>query len=116
MTKIYHNPRCSKSRAALELLESKGVEFEEVRYLEAPPTEAELRKIVELLGVKPVELVRRGEKLFKELELADKDLSDDQWLKTLAANPKLIERPIVLHGGRAIVGRPPERVLDLLES
>ncbi|WP_164101877.1 arsenate reductase (glutaredoxin) [Candidatus Laterigemmans baculatus] len=116
MTKIYHNPRCSKSRAALQLLKSKGVEFEEVRYLDDPPTETELRKVVEMLGVKPVELVRRGEKLFKELGLAEKPLSDDQWLTTLAANPKLLQRPIVLHRGRAVVGRPPERVLEILES
>lgn len=116
MTKILHNPRCSKSRAALQLLESRGVDFEVVKYLENPPSEKELRQILTLLGIKPVELVRKGEPLFKELELSDKKLSDQQWIQLLVEHPKLIERPIVVHNGKAAIGRPTEKIKSILDS
>ena len=116
MTKIFHNPRCSKSRAAVELLETRGLEFEVVEYLDNPPGEEELGKIVKMLGVKPEQLARRGEKLFKELGLGDKNLSQEEWLAMLAANPKLIERPIVVHDGRAAIGRPIENVTEILDK
>ncbi len=116
MTKIYHNPRCTKSRAALELLESRGLEFEVVKYLDEPPSEKELRQIVKMLGIKPRELVRRGESLFKELGLSEKELTDKEWISVLAENPKLIERPIVVHNGKAAIGRPTENVEAILDS
>ncbi|QEG41065.1 arsenate reductase (glutaredoxin) [Roseimaritima ulvae] len=116
MTTIFHNPRCSKSRAAVALLESRGIDFEVVKYLEQPPSEKELRRIVKLLGIKPEQLVRKGEKLYKELALGEQTLSDKQWIATLAAHPKLIERPIVVHGDRAAIGRPTENIEELLDS
>ncbi|WP_417746363.1 arsenate reductase (glutaredoxin) [Rosistilla oblonga] len=116
MTTIYHNPRCSKSRAAVELLESRHIEHTVVKYLETPPTEKELKEIVAMLGIEPQQLVRRGEALFKELGLGEKQLPHDEWLAVLAANPKLIERPIVVHGGRAAIGRPIDNVAALLDG
>ncbi|EMI15863.1 arsenate reductase [Rhodopirellula maiorica SM1] len=116
MTTIYHNPRCSKSRQAVELLESHGVEFDVVKYLDAPPSEKELGRIVKLLGIKPEQLVRKKEKLFGELGLGDKQLSDNDWIATLAAHPKLIERPIVVHGKKAAIGRPLENITQLLDE
>ncbi|WP_182866598.1 arsenate reductase (glutaredoxin) [Stieleria mannarensis] len=114
MTTVYHNPRCSKSRAALELLRSHQIEFDVVKYLEDPPSEKELQKIVKMLGIKPEQLVRKKEKRFKELGLGDQKLSDRQWIAILAANPSLIERPIVVHGGKAAIGRPTENITELL--
>ena len=116
MTTIFHNPRCSKSRAAVELLESREIDFDMVKYLEDPPSEKELGKIVKMLGIKPQQLVRRGEKLFKELKLGDQELSDKQWIAILAANPTLIERPIVVHDGRAAIGRPLENIVEILDK
>ena len=100
MTTIYHNPRCSKSRAAVELLQSRGIEFDVIKYLEKPPSAKELGRIVALLDIDPKQLVRKGEKLFNELGLDGKELSNKEWIATLSANPKLIERPIVVHNGR----------------
>ncbi|TWU15515.1 arsenate reductase (glutaredoxin) [Allorhodopirellula heiligendammensis] len=116
MTTVFHNPRCSKSRAAVELLSSRGLEFEVVKYLESPPSEKEIRKIVKLLGIEPARLVRKGEKLFKDLKLAEQDLSDEEWIAILASYPALIERPIVVHEGRAAIGRPLENVVEILEK
>ena len=116
MTKVFHNPRCSKSRAAVQLLESRGMDFEVIKYLEEPPSEKQLRQIVKMLGIEPEQLVRKGEKLFKELGLGDKSLTEKEWIATLAAHPKLIERPIVIHDGRAAIGRPIELVVKLLEE
>ena len=116
MTTIFHNPRCSKSRAAVELLESRGIEFDVVLYLQAPPSEKELGRIVQMLGIDPEQLVRKGEPLFKELGLGDQELSDKEWIATLSANPKLIERPIVLHGGSAAIGRPIENIVEILDK
>ena len=110
---IYHNPRCGKSRAALAILQEHGIEPVVVEYLKTPPTKDELRAILKKLGMKPEQLVRKGEDAFKE-KYAGKDLSDDQWLAALAKDPILIERPIVVKGSRAVVGRPPEKVGELL--
>jgi len=113
MLKIYHNPRCGKSREALEILEGSGKDFQVVHYLQQPPTEGELREIVEKLGLSPMDLVRQGEALWKE-NFKGKPLSDAQVIKVLAENPKLLERPIVVRGKKAVIGRPPIRVKTLL--
>lgn len=110
---IYHNPRCSKSRAALAILEEHGVEPKVIEYLRTPPTADELRAIVALLGISPEQLVRTGEQVYKDL-FAGKALTDTQWIDAMVANPILIERPIVVYGKRAVIGRPPENVERLL--
>lgn len=111
---IYHNPRCSKSRATLELLREQGVEPTIVEYLKEPPSAAQLREIVAKLGIDAAALVRKGEELFRE-KYAGRTLSDAQWIDALASHPVLIERPIVVRGRRAVIGRPPENVLTLLK-
>lgn len=111
--RIYHNPRCSKSRAAHALLEGQGRPLEVIDYLKTPPTREELKVLLAQLGMKPEALVRRGEAVFKE-KYAGRTLNDDQWLDALAADPILIERPIVVANGRAVVARPAELLLDLL--
>lgn len=113
MITIYHNPRCSKSRQTLGLIEGKGYDFVVKEYLKNPPTKEELQKVIDLLGVKPEQLVRKGEPDFKE-NFKGKNLSDDEWIDAMIAYPKLIERPIVIDGDKAILGRPPENVLQLL--
>jgi arsenate reductase len=110
---IYHNPRCTKSRATLELLTGRGIEPKVVEYLKTPPTAKELKAIVAKLGIKPEELVRKGEDIYKE-KFAGKTLTDAQWIQALAANPILIERPIVVRGDKAVIGRPPENVEKIL--
>ena len=112
--RIFHNPRCSKSRATLKLLQEQGIEPEIKLYLESPPDAAELNTILEKLGMEPRQLMRRGEAEFKEQGLDDESLSDDELVKAMVATPRLIERPIVLAGDRAAIGRPPESVLDIL--
>lgn len=111
---LYHNPRCSKSRGALELLEARGLAPTIVRYLETPPSAAELRELLGKLGISPRQLLRSGEDEYKALGLADASLSDEQLISAMASHPKLIERPILIAGDRAVVGRPPEKVLELL--
>ena len=111
---IYHNPRCGKSRATLALLQERQLTPQIVEYLQTPPTAAELKAIVAKLGIKPEQLVRRNEEIYKA-KYAGKALSDNQWLAALAADPILIERPIVIAGKRAVIGRPPENVLQLLD-
>ncbi|MEQ6118487.1 arsenate reductase (glutaredoxin) [Reichenbachiella sp. MALMAid0571] len=113
MTKIYHNPRCGKSRQTLKILEEKGEQIEIVEYLKNTPGREELLAIIKMLGITPLELVRKGESIFKE-NYKGKDLSDDQWIDTMLAHPILIERPIVIKNGRAAIGRPPESVLEVL--
>lgn len=113
-TRIFHNPRCSKSRQTLALLEERGIQPEVVRYLETPPTADELKSILALLGKSPRELMRKGEDAYKSLALADDSLTDDQLIQAMVENPKLIERPIVLSNGKAALGRPPESVLAIL--
>lgn len=113
MLKIYHNPRCGKSREALEILKGSGKDFQVVQYLQQPPSEGELREIVEKLGLAPMDLVRQGETLWKE-NFKGKPLSDAQVIQVLAENPKLLERPIVVRDKKAVIGRPPIRVKTLL--
>ncbi len=111
--KIYHNPRCSKSRQTLQLIEDKGVSVEVIKYLEDVPTKEELVTILEKLGMKPLQLIRKGEAIYKE-NFKGKELTNEQWIEAMVAHPKLIERPIVLKGDKAVLGRPPENVLDLI--
>ncbi len=113
MTTLYHNPRCSKSRQALHLLEEKGETLEVVRYLENPPSVLELKQIAELMQAKPIDLVRTQEKEWKE-NYRGKSLSDDEILEILHAHPRLLQRPIAVHGTHAVIARPPEKVLELL--
>lgn len=112
--KIYHNPRCSKSRQTLQLLEDKGVQLEIIEYLKTTPSKTELESVLALLGLSPRELMRKGEGIYKELNLGDASLSHEQLLSAMLENPILIERPIVLANGKAAIGRPPESVLDIL--
>ncbi len=113
MITIYHNPRCAKSRQTLGLIEEKGRDFVVKEYLKNPPSKSELKKVIELLGIKPEQLVRKGEAEFKE-NFKGKELSDDEWIDAMVSYPKLIERPIVIEGDKAVLGRPPENVLSLL--
>jgi arsenate reductase len=108
-----HNPRCSKSRAALQLVRDAGVELPVREYLHDPLSIDELRRIVQLLGVRPIDIVRRGEPQYAALGLGDAT-PDDEMLRAMAEHPILIERPIVVRGGRAAVGRPPEKVREIL--
>jgi arsenate reductase (glutaredoxin) len=112
---IYHNARCSKSRSVCELVADRGVKAQVIEYLQTPPSREELRGLLKKLGMKPVELVRRGEEVFKQ-NYAGRTLSDEEWLAALVAHPVLIERPIVVRGARAVIGRPPEKVIALLEE
>lgn len=114
MIKIYHNPRCAKSRETLQILNECGKEFEVIEYLKTPPTGEQLRELTSLLKKKPVEIIRKNEKMFKD-NYSDKDLSDEEWLTVLSSNPVLIERPIVTDGKKAVIGRPPENVREILE-
>jgi len=111
---IYHNPRCSKSRATLDLLKTKAVEPEIVEYLDNPPDRKTLTSILDLLGLEPRELMRTHEKEYTEAGLDNPDLSRDQLIATMIKYPRLIERPIVVCNGKAAIGRPPEKVLDIL--
>lgn len=110
---IFHNPRCSKSRETLALLKENGIEPEVIEYLTNPPTPEQLDAVIRKLQVEPQAIVRKKETLYKEMELADKTLTRSEWLQTLADNPKLIERPIVIRGQSARIGRPPEAVMEL---
>ncbi|WP_343463645.1 arsenate reductase (glutaredoxin) [Pantoea sp.] len=115
MVRIYHNPRCSKSRATLALLQAQGVEIEEVRYLETPPDSATLKTLVRQLGMQSArELMRQGEVAYAQQDLANPALSEDRLLQALVETPILLERPIVVNGDRARIGRPPEAVLAIL--
>jgi len=114
-TVIYHNPRCSKSRATLALLTERGIDPEVIKYLDNPPSVSELRQILGQLGKQPQDILRFNEQVAKDAELARSDKrSEAQWLELMVANPVLIERPIVVSGGKARIGRPPETVLEIL--
>ncbi|WP_420811011.1 arsenate reductase (glutaredoxin) [Ferrimonas lipolytica] len=115
ITTIWHNPRCSKSRQTLELLQQQGIEPTVVKYLDVPPSAAELTQVLAMLGKSAIELTRVKEQLVKELSLNLTDLSETQLIETLTAHPKLIERPVVIHAGKAAIGRPPESVLGLFK-
>ena len=112
--KIYHNPRCSKSRQTLQLLEEHQISPEVVEYLNTPPSKEELSEILSMLGLAPRQLMRTKEAEYKELGLDDESLSREQLIEAMVANPKLIERPIVINNGKAAIGRPPETILDIL--
>ena len=112
---IYHNARCSKSRSACEIVAGRGIEARIVEYLKTPPSLDELRTVLQKLGMKASELVRRGEEECKQ-HYAGRTLTEDEWLDALIEHPILIERPIVVRGDRAVVGRPPEKVLELLDA
>ena len=114
MITIYHNPRCSKSRQTLELLRERGLEPTIIEYLKTPPTKETLQGLIEALGITPRELLRKGETSYKELQLADASLTDDVLINAMITHPELIERPIVIHGKRAALGRPPENVISIL--
>jgi len=113
MIRIYHNNRCSKSRFGVKALEESGKQFEIVKYLEDVPTKKELKHIIKLLGISPIELVRKNEKIWKE-NYKGKTLSDDDIIEAMIANPKLIERPIIINGDKAVIGRPTEKILEII--
>lgn len=111
---MYHNPRCSKSRQTLELLRERGVEPEIIEYLKAPPSASEIKKILVMLKMKPRDLMRKKEAPYIERGLADENHSELKLIEAMRTEPILIERPIVVSGGKAVLGRPPENVLALL--
>jgi len=111
--KIYHNPRCSKSRQGLTILEESNLKFETIKYLEVPISENELEEIIKLLGILPIELVRKNEAIWKE-NYKGKNLTDNEIIAAMVQNPKLIERPIVINNGKAVIGRPPEMIKTIL--
>ncbi|MHA6161528.1 arsenate reductase (glutaredoxin) [Pseudomonas sichuanensis] len=111
---LYHNPRCSKSRGALELLEARGLSPTIVRYLETPPDAATLKQLLAQLGIGARQLLRSGEDEYKALDLANPALTDTQLIEAMVQHPKLIERPILVAGSKAVIGRPPEKVLEIL--
>ncbi|GAA5027913.1 arsenate reductase (glutaredoxin) [Marivirga lumbricoides] len=111
--KILHNPRCAKSREALKILVDKEVNVDIVEYLKNVPTKAEMKEIIAKLGIKAEDLIRKNEAVYKE-NYKGKELSESEWVDAMISEPKLIERPIVIEGDKAIIGRPPEKVLSLL--
>ncbi|SHF16039.1 arsenate reductase [Arenibacter palladensis] len=113
MIKIYHNPRCGKSREGLAILENSGNDFEIIKYLENVPSKNELAAIIKILGISPMELVRINEAIWKE-KFKGKSMTDDEVIAAMVAFPKLIERPIVIKDKKGVVGRPPEKIKDLL--
>ena len=113
MIKIFHNNRCSKSRCGLEVLENSGKEFEVVKYLETPPNKSELLEILKMLNISPIDLVRKNEAIWKE-NYKGKTLSDDEIVMAMMENPKLIERPIVINNGKAVIGRPTELIQSII--
>ena len=113
MIKIYHNNRCRKSREGLKILEESGKDFEIVKYLEDVPSKSELSQIIEMLGISPIELVRKNEAIWKE-NYKGKTLSDEQIIEVMLNNPKLIERPIVIDADKAVIGRPPSKIEEII--
>lgn len=111
---IYHNPRCSKSRQTLAILEENGINPDIVLYLETPPDQSTLQELLKKLGKTPRELLRSSEDAYRSLQLSDTSLSDEKLIKAMLKEPKLIERPIVVKGNKAVLGRPPENVLELI--
>ena len=111
---IYHNPRCSKSRAAMDLLTDKGIEANVIKYLETPPDRTTIIDLLDMLGLEPRDLMRKGEAEYKDNNLADESLTDDDLVDALIKYPKLIERPIVVKDGQAAIGRPIENIIEIL--
>ncbi len=114
MISIYHNPRCSKSRQTLQLLQDKGLEPEIILYLETPPDKAALKALLRKLKINARQLLRKGETEYKDNQLSNPELSDEQLIDFMLRYPRLIERPIVVAGDKAAIGRPPESVLDII--
>lgn len=112
--KIYHNPRCTKSREALEILKNKGISPEIILYLETKPTFDEISDILKKLGLGARDIIRTKEAEYKEQNLSDKNLSDEDLIKAIVKTPKLLERAIVINGNKARIGRPPENILEIL--
>ena len=112
--KIYHNPRCSKSRQTLEILQSRQQNPNIVEYLKTPPSSEELEQILQMLGIEPRQLMRTKEEEYKALGLDNNNLSRQQLIQAMVNHPKLIERPIVIHNNKAVIGRPPEKILEIL--
>lgn len=113
MISIYHNPRCSKSREGLAILENQNKEFEVIKYMDDILSVEKLKEVIQLLKIKPIELVRTNEMIWKQ-NYKDLALSDEQIIDAMAAHPNLIERPIVINGNKAVIGRPPQKILDIL--
>ncbi len=113
-TTIYHNPRCSKSRAAMELLNEKGLNLDVVKYLDTPPNKEAITELLDMLGLEPRELMRKGEQEYKDNNLADDSLSRDDLIDAMVKFPKLLERPIVVKNGKAAIGRPIQNIIDIL--
>ena len=113
--KIFHNPRCSKSRQTLAILSENGIDVDIIEYLKDVPSEKTLRQIINILGIKPRDLLRKGEVVYKENNLRREDLTDDDLIQFMLDNPILIERPIVYDDKRAVIGRPPDNVLKLIK-
>lgn len=113
-TKIYHNPKCGTSRKTLDLLREKGIVPEVIEYLKSPPTTQELKALLKMLGLSPRDLMRKKEKEYAALKLDDPGVSDDALISAMMEHPILMERPVVVHGGCAVIARPMERVLDIL--
>ncbi|REE25609.1 arsenate reductase (glutaredoxin) [Winogradskyella pacifica] len=113
MIEIYHNPRCSKSRQGLSILEESGKAFEIIKYLEEDLTSVELQDVIIKLGIKPIDLIRKNEAIWKS-EFKGKSLSDNEIIAAMVNHPKLIERPIVINGDKAVIGRPPEAIKDII--
>jgi arsenate reductase len=113
MIKIYHNNRCSKSHCGLEILENSKKPFEVIKYLDEPLSPDELKNIIKLLNIKPIDLVRKNEVIWKENYIG-KDLTDKEIIDAMVKNPKLIERPIIINGDKAVIGRPPELIKSIL--
>jgi arsenate reductase len=111
---IYHNPRCSKSRETLQLLEDRHIDLEIIDYLEDPPTPEELKRIVAMLGVTARDLLRTTEQVYKDADLDDDSLSDEEIIEAICEYPALLQRPIVVAGDRAVIGRPPSKVLEII--
>ncbi|HLV70729.1 MAG TPA: arsenate reductase (glutaredoxin) [Xanthomarina sp.] len=113
MIKIYHNPRCSKSRNGLEIIKESGKNFEIVSYLENTPSKEELKQLLKLLDIKAADLIRKNEAVWKE-NFKGKNLTETQLIEAMVKFPKLIERPIVVNGSKAVIGRPPEKILEII--
>lgn len=113
MIKIYHNPRCKKSREGLAILEASGKDFKIIKYLDEVPSKDEIKSILEQLGISPIDLVRTQEKIWKE-SYKGKTLTNSELIKALHEHPKLIERPIVINNNKAVIGRPPENIKEIL--
>lgn len=112
--KIFHNPRCTKSRLTLQLLKDKGIDPEVVLYLENPPSKDDVNSILDILGVEPRDIMRKQEAEYKDNNLGDASLSKDDLVNAIVTNPKVLERPIVVNNGKAAIGRPPENILEII--